>query len=174
VCGVRAAARLRALTHDDVDGLAQVARRFPEDFLAVARADAVERFQDRLLDGVDLGDVAKLATAPLGNGREMASRIEKIHIADVIRINRDADVSATTARFVLGLAGMGLFSVWLRCKIEKFSVVGHLTLALAIRPGTNPRLLWISSDRPARPRADKCDRKHGIRMFGCQSQTGRG
>src|SRR5580704_12102329 len=65
---VRPAARLRSLAHDDVDGLAQIARRFPEDFLAVARADAVERFQDRLLDGVDLGDVAKLATVPLGNG----------------------------------------------------------------------------------------------------------
>jgi len=87
----RAAARPRALAHDDVNGLAQVARRFPEDFLAVARADAVERFQDRLLDGIDLGDVAKLATAPLGKGREMASRIEKIHIADVIRISRDTE-----------------------------------------------------------------------------------
>jgi hypothetical protein len=57
VCLVRAAARLKALAHDDVNGLAQVAGRFPEDFLAVARADAVERFQDRLLDGIDLGDV---------------------------------------------------------------------------------------------------------------------
>jgi hypothetical protein len=37
-----AARRLRPLAHDDVDGLAQVARRFPEDFLAIARADTVE------------------------------------------------------------------------------------------------------------------------------------
>jgi hypothetical protein len=69
---------------------------------------------------------------------------------------------------------MGLSSVRLRCKIEKFSVVSHLTLARAIRPGTNPLFESISSDRPARPRADKCDRKHGIRMFGYQSPTGRG
>jgi hypothetical protein len=78
VCGapVRVAAR-RPLAHDDIDGLAQIGRGLSENLLAVARADAVERFQDRLLDGVDLGDVAKLATVPLGNGREMASRIEK-------------------------------------------------------------------------------------------------
>jgi hypothetical protein len=61
-----------------------------------------------------------------------------------------------------------------RCKVEKLSIDGHLTLALAIRPGTNHRFEWISSGRRVRPPADKCDRKHGIRMFGCQSPTGRG
>jgi hypothetical protein len=47
-------------------------------------------------------------------------------------------------------------------------------LARAIRPGTNPPFESIPSDRLARPRADKCDGKHGIRTFGCQSPTGRG
>jgi hypothetical protein len=41
-------------------------------------------------------------------------------------------------------------------------------------PGTNPLFEGMPSDRLARPRADKCDRKHGTRMFGCQSPTGRG
>jgi hypothetical protein len=64
----------------------------------------------------------------------MASRIEKIHIADVIRIRRDAERLSNDGALRPWLAGMGLSSVRLRCKIEKFSVVGHLTLALAIRP----------------------------------------
>jgi hypothetical protein len=57
-----------------------------------------------------------------------------------------------------------------RCR----SIPGQPRSALAIRLGTNQRFLRISSDRPARARADKCDRKHGIRMFGYQSPTGRG
>jgi hypothetical protein len=61
-----------------------------------------------------------------------------------------------------------------RCKVEKLSIDGHITLARAIRPGANPPFESIPSDRLALPRADKCDGKHGIRMFGCQSPTGRG
>jgi hypothetical protein len=34
-----------------------------------------------------------------------------------------------------------------RCKMVKFSVTGHLTLARAIRPGTDPLFREISSDR---------------------------
>jgi hypothetical protein len=41
-------------------------------------------------------------------------------------------------------------------------------------PEPTHRFEWISSGRQVRPPADKCDRKHGIRMFGCQSPTGRG
>jgi hypothetical protein len=51
---------------------------------------------------------------------------------------------------------------------------GGLMLARATRRATNSRFPWISSDRPARPRADERDRKRGTRMFGCQSPTGRG
>jgi hypothetical protein len=50
---------------------------------------------------------------------------------------------------------------------------GELTLARAIPPGTNPLFESISSDRLARPHAEKCDRMRGIRKFGCQSPTGR-
>jgi hypothetical protein len=39
----------------------------------------------------------------------------------------------------------------------------RLTLALAIRSGANAQFLWISSDRPARPRADERDHKRDIR-----------
>jgi hypothetical protein len=49
---------------------------------------------------------------------------------------------------------------------------GDLTSALAIRPVASQLFPEISSDREARPRADERDRRRGIRMFGCQSQTG--
>ena len=108
MCGVRAAARrLRSLAHDDVDGLAQVARRFPEDFLAIARADTVEPHDDRVLQFVQLGDIGQLAAIAIGHGCEVPALKEKIRVVDVLRIDRDAEGCGIASRFFSRLVDMG-------------------------------------------------------------------
>jgi hypothetical protein len=76
-------------------------------------------------------------------------------------------LKAVVAPPALALQPITTFAGLARC----LPTEAPLTLARAIRPGANPPFESIPSDRLARPRADKCDGKHGTRMFGCQSPT---